>query len=303
MYLRREPLAYSSGLLSDCEGGLRAPACFGVHERDDGSIALWLEDCDGPPAIEWPLGRYRLAARHLGRAQAPFASGVRPLPRHRWLSRRWLSAYLERRAAQLERPVAAADVRSRLARIAFPHGSLVEWSQRTWAGRERILAVLESLPRTLCHLDFWPKNLFSAAGDGVPETIAIDWAYVGHGALGEDAGNLVPDSMLDFLVPSSEAARLTELVFAGFEDGLRDGGWHGDPRLPRLGLVASAAVKYVWMVPWLLCRARDESALEALERQTGRAAEEVFAARGEVMYALRELSEEAERLARELSLP
>ena len=47
-YWRREVLAYESGLLATLPGDLRAPVCHLVAERDDGSVALWLEDLRRP---------------------------------------------------------------------------------------------------------------------------------------------------------------------------------------------------------------------------------------------------------------
>src|SRR5687768_15400983 len=64
-YWRREARFYESDLLTG--PSLRAPRCHRVVERDDGSVALWLEDLRGTPGPAWPLARYRDAARHLGR--------------------------------------------------------------------------------------------------------------------------------------------------------------------------------------------------------------------------------------------
>ena len=99
-YWRREAAAYESGLLGSLAGGVRAPGCYLAAERDDGSVALWLEDLRGPPASAWPIARYGLAARQLGRAQGEFVAG-RALPDHRWLSRGWLRAYLAQRDRDL----------------------------------------------------------------------------------------------------------------------------------------------------------------------------------------------------------
>lgn len=65
-YWRREADAYASGLLTDRDDGLLAPRCYAIDEETD-TCVLWLEDIpdDGPAA--WPLERYGLAARHLGR--------------------------------------------------------------------------------------------------------------------------------------------------------------------------------------------------------------------------------------------
>src|SRR5438309_4827997 len=117
--------------------------------------------------------------------------------------------------------------------------------------RERFLFLLESLPRTLCHLDVWPHNLI-ARGD--EDTVLLDWAFVGDGALGEDIGNLVPDSVFDLFLPAKLLPELDAAVFGSYVAGLRDAGWEGDERVVRLGMCASA-VKYEWLLPWILQRA------------------------------------------------
>ncbi len=219
MWWRREADAYESALLP--EGPLRAARCEAVVERDDGSVALVLEDLHGIPATAWPVERYGPAARELGRWQGSF----RALPDEQWLSRDWLRAYVERRA----------DISSH---------------ELLWAEREPLFAALDRVPRTLCHLDFWPRNLFDDDG----ATVAIDWAFVGLGAVGEDAGNLVPDSVFDGFVAPERIGELHDLVWAEYLAGLRDAGWPGEERDARLGFCLGAALKYVWVRPRVAAR-------------------------------------------------
>ncbi len=68
-YWRREPEAYSSGLLEP----FGPPACRATCERDDGSVALWLADGGEPPA--WTPELLRDVATRLGRAQAGSVAG------------------------------------------------------------------------------------------------------------------------------------------------------------------------------------------------------------------------------------
>lgn len=298
MYWRREPLAYTSGLLDSLAGGLRAPRCLHSAARPDGSVALWLEDLGGA-AESWSLERYGLAARHLGQAQGEFLAG-RPLPTERWLSRDWLRAYVERRRDAVERPIPAEAWRTELVRASLPR-ALEDWARDAWRSHRRTLALLDQLPRTVCHCDFWPPNLFAEKLPGGGErTVAVDWAYVGIGAVGEDVGNLVPDTLFDFFVEAERGGELLEAVRESYLEGLREAGWRGDERLVAFGLAASASVKYIWMLPWLAERALDEEAVAALAAASGIPAAEVFARRGEVMCLLVELDREAKRLANEL---
>ncbi len=248
-YWRREALAYESGLLGTLTGGLRAPHCNLVGARPDGSVALWLEDLSGVPGQQWPLARYEQAARHLGRTQGVYVTG-HPLPDEPWLSRDWMRTYLRQRdgdfrlvgqSASWDHPLLAGDFAEP------PIGRL----HAMRADQSRLLDALDGLPRTLCHRDLHPANLF-ADGNSDDTTVAIDWSFVGIGALGEDAGNLVPDSVLDFHVDPGHIDELYELVARGYESGLRDSGWDGPHALVRLGMASTMAAKYAWIAPAIL---------------------------------------------------
>lgn len=245
-YWRREAEAYGSGLLASLAGGLRAPTCHLVAERDDGSVALWLEDLRGAPATAWPIERYGAAARHLGRAQGEFACG-RPPPTDRWLSRGWLRAYLTQRDGDLALLDDPTAWRHPLVAAAFPDPP-VEELRAMRGGQDRFLAALDAMPRTLAHLDLHPANLFDADGG----TAVVDWAFVGIGALGEDPGNLVPDAALDFHVPPHQLDRLHATVLDGYAAGLRDAGWDGSTEQVRLSMAATMAAKYAWIGPAIL---------------------------------------------------
>ncbi|HET7567792.1 MAG TPA: phosphotransferase [Gaiellaceae bacterium] len=129
-YWRRDALAYSTGLLSRLDG-VRAAAFRGLHERPDGSLALWLEDVAAPP--EWTPERLGGFARRLGRAQALLAS--RP-PDEPWLARGFLRRYLELHDAD------------------DPE-------------RDEVLSRIDTLPHTLCHNDLHPANVLGADGSVV----------------------------------------------------------------------------------------------------------------------------------------
>jgi hypothetical protein len=126
------------------------------------------------------------------------------------------------------------------------------------ADQLRFLAALDALPRTLCHLDLHPGNLL---GEATGPTIGIDWSFVGIGAIGEDAGNLVPDAVLDFFVDPAHLDELYERIATGYLAGLRDAGWHGDDRLPRLGMAVTIGAKYAWIPPAMTRAEADQPTL------------------------------------------
>jgi hypothetical protein len=245
-YWKREVLAYESGLLESFADGLRGAHLLASVHRDDGTVALWLEDLGGHSATAWDLPRYGVAARDLGHAQGAFAVD-RPLPDDAWLSRGWLRRYLTQRDGDMPLLADRNLWARRELRDLFPDPPM-EALQALRADQDRFLAALDRLPRTVCHHDLHPKNLFAVER----ATVLLDWAFVGIGALGEDAGNLIPDTVLDFHQPADALGALHEFVVDGYLSGLDAAGWRGDPALVRLGVAALVAAKYAWIVPAML---------------------------------------------------
>lgn len=289
-YWRREAAAYESGVLGSLAGGLRAPECYLVAERDDASVAIWLEDLRGAPGAIWPVERYQAASRQLGEAQGEFVAG-RPVPPDPWLSRDWLRAYLHQRDGDLALLEDPAAWRHPLVAAWFPDPPVDELVAMR-RDQPRFLAVLDGLPRTLAHLDLHPANLFAAGRD----TAVVDWAFVGVGALGEDPGNLVPDAALDFHVSPDRLDDLDATVTAGYLDGLRAAGWDGTADLVRLAMATTMAAKYAWIAPAIL-RATSEGRDQLNRRPTA----EAVAAWAPTVHFLLARAREAAELAGERS--
>jgi hypothetical protein len=93
-YWKREVLAYQSGMLDTLPGFVRAPRCFSVTERQDGTIWLWLEEIADSTVGEWSLIQYSDAARLLGSFNGAYLSGT-PIPDYEWLCRSWLRSWVE----------------------------------------------------------------------------------------------------------------------------------------------------------------------------------------------------------------
>ena len=251
-YWCREPLAYQHDLAGAYAGaGVTAPACLGVHV-DSSEAVLLLEWVAGEPGETWPTASYGLAAEGLGRGQGPFLVG-RDMPSVLWLSENFLREYSSEKPVQWELLDDDDAWAHPVVRETFPAG-LREGVLFVHAHRERLYEISESLPRTLCHLDVWPKNLFLRPGGQVT---LIDWSFVGVGAIGEDAGNLVPDAAFDHFIAADDMPGLEQAIFDGYLRGLRAAGWDGDPRLVQLGMWSSA-VKYDWLAALTLAQVRND---------------------------------------------
>jgi hypothetical protein len=206
-YWRREALAYTSGLLARFGPGLRAPALLGCFERPDGSLALWLEDLPEPEGA-WTAEHLASVAHRLGVAHAAL---VQDLPDEPWLARDWLREYL------------------RLHDVLDPEA-------------ERVLARLDALPQTLCHNDLHPANVMAPERD-----VIIDWAYVGIGALGLDAGVLVADGVADDVIAAELADTAGDEVWRRYVAGLRDGGWGGAEDDVRYAFLRGTSLRLSWL--------------------------------------------------------
>jgi hypothetical protein len=239
-YYKREADAYQSGWLNDLPGGLAAPRCFGALDHPDGTCWIWLEEVAEEVGPLWPLEQYGLVARHLGQFNGAYLVD-RPLPGWPWLSVGWLRQYVEQAAPAL--PLLRDSLDHPLVRRAWP-GDAVDRFFRLWEEHDLFLDALDRLPQTICHLDVFRRNLFACKmADGGDQTLAVDWAFAGRGAIGQELVSLVQASVMFYEIGPDKAQALEDIVFDGYLEGLRDAGWRGDARQVRLGY-AAASLRY-----------------------------------------------------------
>lgn len=302
-YHRREILAYQAGLLAELPGGLSAPRWLGITEHPEGLCWLWLEDIMNSASGSWSLAEYGLAARHLGRFNGAYAAG-HPLPVLPWLSRGWLRGWLAHYEQDCKNVLRFVNDEvfweNPLLTSAFPR-SITEDIRQLWASHDTLLAALDQLPQTFCHMDAYRPNLFIRRDpQGVDQTVAIDWVFAGIGGIGEEIANLLSASLFWFEYDASEAKSLDQAVFAGYLDGLREADWQGDSRLARLGHTAACALRWGVVGLWWLETLSDADERANLEKHWGRSIQQLVSQWAKTTYYVLGLAEEAYQLQRQL---
>jgi hypothetical protein len=269
LYWKRELLVAQSGLLEELPVGLRAPTCYSTAEWSDG-YWLWLEAVHDSSGQAWPLERFGLAARHLGRLGGAYLAQF-PLPDWPWLTRGLVRQRVPMFAGTWDSLPRLLD--HPIMRRGFP-GAVADGMLRLWAERETFLSALDRLPTTLQHGDAGRKNLYAIkGGDGAEATLAIDWGFLGVGVVGEELAPIVLSALIWFNgVEPEQLPELDGLAFAGYLQGLRDAGWSGEAQAARLGYAATLALRFGLLIPeaWTL----DEGGRERLEKLVGHPVEE-----------------------------
>jgi hypothetical protein len=233
-YWKRELLIYQSGWLASLPEGITAPQCYDALEMPGNIAGMWLEDIKDTHSGAWPLHRYALTARHLGRLNGIYLSR-RELPSFPWLSKgrnkQWLSSIAWR-----DFPWDHPQVWQQ-----FPNPELDSFRSML-QDNERFLAKLDQIPKTICHGDTNPANFISHHTPRRQEqTVAMDWSLAGIEPLGDDLGQLVYGTYMN--LKSYRLHDISETLFTSYINGLRDSGCRIDTQLVRFGYVASAAYR------------------------------------------------------------
>lgn len=241
-YWKREVLAYQSRLLDQLPGELVAPRCYAIQELPDETCYLWLETIHEAEG-KWTLEEHQLTARHLGQFNGAYLTG-HPLP----IPIDWMLPN------HLNRGIGRNEVIPPLDKGHLRQFS--ETNQGRWLSSESIdrilylgearpalLTALERLPGCLCHNDAFRRNLMLRPGEnGQAKTVAIDWALLGLGHVGQEIGFTIMGDFYALEVAVEQAWELAEAIFAGYSVGLRDAGWPGDLQQARFGYTVTAAL-------------------------------------------------------------
>jgi hypothetical protein len=233
-YWKRELLVYQSGWLNGLPEGITGPLCYDAVEMPGNIAGMWLEDIKDTYSGAWPLHRYALTARHLGRLNGIYISR-RDLPSYAWLSKQRTRQWLNTIAWQ-DFPWDHPQVWQQ-----YPNPELDSFRSML-QDNERFLAKLEQIPKTICLGETNPANFISRHSPRRQEqSVAMDWSLVGIEPLGSDLGQLVYGTYLN--LKSYRLHDISETLFTSYINGLQDSGCRIDNQLVRFGYAASAAFR------------------------------------------------------------
>jgi hypothetical protein len=131
----------------------------------------------------------------------------------------------------------------------------------------------------------------------VEETVAIDWEFAGHYAVGEEVGQTLSVASAFYDVEPADLPALDEALFAGYLAGLRDAGWRGGrgaERPVRFAYAAHAALRNLFNA--VGASVPDEAGRAAAKLTYGHTWEELAERRAEVRPFLLDRADEARRL-------
>lgn len=232
-YWKRELFVYRSGLLDTLPDGLAAPRCYGTQELPGDVACLWLEEITDAYGDVWPLERYALAARHLGRLNGLYAD-PQPLPDYPWLGQRRLRQWHDMFSDWHTIPWAHPKVAAR-----YPASEIANL-RRMLLEADDFIDRLDRLPPTICHGDSYPTNFKTRGAAGDEQTVALDWALAQVGPVGFDLGGFAFGAYLnltDRSLPEVDSA-----LFEAYMAGLRDSGCRVGEGQVRFGYAASAVL-------------------------------------------------------------
>jgi hypothetical protein len=242
-YWKREWHVYQSRWQQQLPGPLVAPRCLAtgdlLPETDEELAWIAMDDLASMDHRPWPHGRFREVARQLGIFNGEYLAG-RPLPTDPWLSRDWLRGWTEEAKPLID---VLPTVSSHPFAGKIFTKDLIKDLIELWEQRERLYQALDQLPRTLCHNDVFPRNLFVGGPDHSNHSVAIDWAFCGPAPVGQELTALVGGSQAFFESRPERWDDLERDCLAGYADGLRQADWHGSDEI-YLGYLLSSVLRF-----------------------------------------------------------
>jgi hypothetical protein len=242
-YWKREWHVYQSPWQQELPGPLVAPRCLGtgesLAEADEELAWIAMDDLGATGHGPWPHAHFREVARHVGIFNGDYLTG-RPSPADPWLSHGEVRGRTEL-AAPLIEILPTAGTHPVASRIFTP--DMIDDLTELWSLREKLYAALDQLPQTLCHNDFFHRNLFVRGGDHHGQSVAIDWSDCGPAPVGQELSALIGGTQVFMGCPQERWDDLERDCLDGYAEGLREAGWTGADEI-LLGYILSSVLRY-----------------------------------------------------------
>ncbi|MGH3599256.1 MAG: phosphotransferase family protein [Pseudonocardiaceae bacterium] len=232
----REASFYQSDLAtSGWTAGVRAARCYTIDDHD-GCRDLWLECVDVPASLAvCARGASGLAGWQVANVDTT----------HAWLSDDWIPTHVRRHGLDNKRTLAHPAWPTAIARGLDP--ALREVVEARVTDPVEIRRRLQEFPQVPTHYDFHHCNIGTV--DDV--VVIIDWAFVGWGPIGHDAGHLALDIDADLGHPDEA----WDAVQTAYCDGLKAAGWCGDVAQVRRSMEVSNGLRLGWCIDHVLSTA------------------------------------------------
>jgi hypothetical protein len=243
-YWKREWHAYRAPWQQQLAGPFVAARCLGTGDAasppSEGEVAwIAMEDLADNDVRPWSTTQFRTVAQDIGRFNGAFLTG-QALSSDPWLSRQWIRNWTEQATPMLAL-LSDASLQPAIEKI-FPPDVISDLTQ-LWERRETLCDVLDQLPQTLCHNDVFPRNVFLRPS--LPDrSVAIDWAFCGTGAVGQELGPLVGASLAFFESRPGCWDDLERVCLDGYTEGLRAAGWSDTTDEVLLGYLLSSTLHF-----------------------------------------------------------
>ncbi|XMB86391.1 aminoglycoside phosphotransferase family protein [Mycoplasmatota bacterium WC44] len=209
----REKNIYESNILDELPSNLKVPKCIKIEEKDN-RIWLWIEKAVGNHDSNLKLEEYGLIARSIGDFQHRFVDNT---PLYSWLSSKyWIVKNTN---------IWCGDAISWLLDESKKDNSIlsrncIKTLLNVWSKKDEYTDFLLNMPKTLCHRDLTPGNVF-VSDDNVT---VIDWDCLGTGFVGEDIVDLFAESLVFYNFDINKANDLKEVLINNYYSGMKESG-------------------------------------------------------------------------------
>ena len=229
---KREFLMYHNNVFKQLPNNFNVPNCYEM-KIENNEVWLWLENIKGITNKDISIEDYEMIAKNIGEYQG-ILNRDKDTMRYPWMSSRyWYAITLVNWCTDgilwLDDELNNEDKRKLDLRT-------IESLYSIWNNRDELLDIMNNLPKTLCHRDFHPANIFiTKKSEKVSNITLIDWDCVGIGVLGEDIADLLGETLTYFDYDIEKASDLMDIIFSNYMAGLREVNCNVEEDVVRLG--------------------------------------------------------------------